>query len=139
MNQSGLKSCLVRKLQLIKDICTNNESQQRLIKRRNFRAVRRLLRERDALIAELTAVNNQLNGLDPSWQQQPTWQPIAQTVSQLQTAMLNSCRQVIYQAAAERRDIAAELKKLKNAQQLKSHYAPSWQGITAGRRLSVKG
>lgn len=139
MNQSSLKSCLIRKLQLIQDICANNESQQRLLKRRNLRAVRRLLREREELIAELTTINSQLNTLDAAWEQQSAWQSIAQTINQLQTDMLNSCRQVFYQAAAERRNIATELKSIKTAQHLKNHYAPTWQGLNAGRRLSVKG
>ncbi len=138
MTQFSLKSCLTKKLQLIQDICANNESQQRLLKKRNLRALRRLLRERDALITELNTIDSQLNIASPNWQQQLTWQSIAQTINQLQVDMLNSCRQVLCQAAAERRNIAAELKNIKNAQQLKNHYAPQWQKI-AGRRLSVKG
>jgi hypothetical protein len=139
MDNSVLKSFLVRKLQLIKAICANNESQERLLKRRNLRAVRRLLREREALIVELVNIDSQLTILDATWSERPAWQSIAQTINQLQGDMIRSCRQVIGQATAERRNIAAELKNIKTAQHLKSQYASPWKGLTAGRRLSVKG
>lgn len=139
MNQTSLQSCLAEKLQLIKAICANNESQQRLLNRRNLRAVRRLLRERAVLIAELAAVDSQLTAADRGWQQQPAWQPIAQTINQLQRDMLNSCHQVLQQANTERLFIATELKSIKTARQLKNSYAPVWKGLNPGRLLSVRG
>lgn len=139
MNQHELQECLIRKLKLIQSITANNESQHRLLRRRNLRAIRRLLRERSGMITELIAIENQLSRLGSDWKHQDSWQDIAQTISRLQAAMLASCQQVIQTADNERRQIAIELKNIKNARQLKNHYAPSWQGVIAGRRLSVKG
>lgn len=139
MSQSVLQACLAKKMELIKAICANNASQQRQLRCRNLRAIRRLLRERAALIEELRVSDSQLAAIGTAWQQQPNWQPIVQTISQLQQDMLNSCRQLLQQTADERRNVAAELRTIKNARQLKNHYAPRWQGQIPGRRLSVKG
>lgn len=134
-----LQNVFSRKLQLIKAICINNESIGRLLKRRNLRAVRRLLRERAALIEELAAATTQLSDMDEAWTKKPAWQAVVQTIQQLQADTLSSCRQLIRQAAAERQSIAAELKSIKTAQHLKSQYASPWKGLNTGRRLSVKG
>ena len=139
MKELDFKGCLTRKLQLIQSICDNNERQRRFLQRRNMKGLQRLLAERGCLIAELVAVDNKLSQFGDNWQQPAGWQAIAQTVEQLQSAMIGSCKQVADEANAERRRVAAELRSIKEARQLQDHYAPLWTGMTAGSCLSVRG
>lgn len=139
MNKFELKECLTQKRQIMQRILTNNDTQRYFIQRQNMKGLQRLLLERDQLIEEFTAVEVRLKSAADNWQQASEWQAILQIVKEEQFAMLNSCKLVVQEAGAARRQIAAKLREIKAGRLLKNHYEPPWPGTVAGCQLSIKG
>lgn len=129
---------LTRKLEIIEKINTNTETQRRFVRRREMRGLNRLLRERAVLIDELVAVNGKLKS-DPGWKNLNEFKAMVQTIETRQKETLDACDQVLQEALAEHRLIAAELCNIKALRQLKNRYVRQWTVMALGHRFSAEG
>ena len=129
---------LDKKSNILNKIAHNTETQYRFIHKREMRGLKRVLRERDALIVELAAVNLEL-GKDESWKNIQWLVPLIQELSLKQQEILDRSRQIIQEAIIERTHIAAELKSSRVRQQVKNQYVNPWAVVACGRRFNEKG
>ena len=134
MSRDETLGCLKKKMALLEKIAVNTEKQRLLVARREMRGLRRLLRERGALIDELAAVNGLL---DASAARQPLADEY-RAVEAKQKELLGACDQVLQQALTERARIAAEINNGRLMRQVKNRYINKWQVMAWGNCLNVK-
>lgn len=133
-----ISSSLTAKEQILDQLAVNTETQGRFIQERKLKGLNRLLREREALIQKLMAINEALTS-DQSWKNMPGLLSITQAIAAKQQKVMERSNQVLQQAIAERAAIAAELRKSKLGRQVKSQYVNPWAIMTRGRRINEKG
>ncbi|MDT8902117.1 hypothetical protein [Anaeroselena agilis] len=136
MGRDETLDCLAKKTALLEKIAANTEKQRLLVAKREMRGLRRLLRERGALIDELAAVNGLLDA-GAAWRQ-----PFAdefRAVESKQRELLGACDRVLQEALAERARIAAEINNSRLMRQVKNRYIHRWQIMAWGNCLNVKG
>lgn len=139
MKLDEIRNCLTKKLEILEKIRANTESQSRLVSKLRMTGLRRLLRERAALIDELAAVDSRLES-EPDWQGGGLFPAEARAMAVKQKEVLAVCDAVMRQAMAEQERIKAELTKSRVMRQAKKRYVHNWQVNTlVGNRLNVKG
>ncbi len=136
MGRDETLGCLEKKLALLEKIAVNTEKQRLLVARREMRGLRRLLRERAALIDELAAVNGLL-GAGAAWRQALADE--FRAVEAKQRELLGACDRVLQEALAERARIATEINNSRLMRQVKNRYINRWQVMAWGNCLNVKG
>lgn len=122
---------------MLAKIGVNTDKQRLLVARREMRGLRRLLRERAALIDELAAVSRLL----ASEELRPFRASFAREFTAIETRqreLLGACDQVLQQALAERARIAAEINNGRLMRQVKNRYINKWQVMAWGNCLNVK-
>jgi hypothetical protein len=130
--------CFNKKLQILEKIAANTETQYRFIHRREMRGLKRVLRERDALIRELAAINEELSS-DQTWKSMQELTPMLQAISRKEQDIMERGRQVMQEAVAERARIAAELKQSKARRQVENQYLNPWAIVARGSRINQRG
>ena len=139
MGQWGkARDCLTKKNEILEKIAANTETQYRFIRKREMRGLRRVLREREALIKELLSINLALSQ-EKGWETKQELISIIQVLKDKQQEILARSRQVIEEAIAERNYIGMELKSSRVRQQVKNQYMNPWAAVTPGRRFNEKG
>jgi len=139
MGQREIASGYLRKkLDILEKIAAKIETQCRFIHKREMRGLRRVLRERDALIDEVLAINLAL-ARDPAWKSMPALQPLIQDVINRERAIMDRGKQVLQEAVAERACIAAELRQSKVHRQVKNQYVNPWTVVARGSRINERG
>lgn len=129
---------LIKKIEMIKKIAANTETQHRFIHKREMKGLGRVLGERDVLLAELASLNCEL-AKDKTWETTSVLAPIIQEVVAEQQAILERSKQVLEEAMAERNRIATELKNKRIHLQVRSHYVNPWAIVASGARFNAKG
>lgn len=132
------RCCLNKKRQILEEIAANTETQGRFIQQRKMKGLKRVLREREALIQDLGAVNEELAG-DQKWKNRPSLTAVIQEIDDKQQKIVERSNQVLQQAVRERSNIAAELRKSKIGRQVNSQYVNPWAVMARGRRINEKG
>ncbi|CQR71981.1 hypothetical protein SOV_06850 [Sporomusa ovata DSM 2662] len=132
------RDSLRRKLQILEQIAVKNETLSRFVRDRKMTGLRRVLRERQALIDELAAVNAEWDN-NPIWKHTPGLAHLLQEAAGKQQEVRERCRQVLQQAIAEKACIAAELKNNRVQQQIRSQYVTPWSVMLPGCRFNKKG
>lgn len=130
--------CLHKKLHIIEQLTANTEAQRRFIQQRKMTGLKRLLREREALLASLSEVNEDL-ARDQGWKSERSLARMLQEIKVKQHDMLERSAQAIQQAVAERKHIAFELRKSKVGRQVNSQYINPYVTMTRGRHINEKG
>ncbi|HWR07942.1 hypothetical protein [Sporomusa sp.] len=138
MKQEGFLAYLTQKLEIIEKININTQTQCRFVHRREMRGLNRLLRERALLIDQLVTVNSKLVN-ERNWEQVDEIQTMVKVIEIKQKEVLDGCDQVLQEALAEHKKIAAELSNFKLMRQLKGRYVQQWTVMAAGQRFSAKG
>jgi len=131
-------SWLEKKWKIIEKLAANTENQRSFIPQRKMVGLKRLLRERDALLRELAGVDEELMN-DPNWKIMPDLAVIMQEVAVKQQEILQCSIQTLQQAVAEKNCIAAELKKSRVGRQVNNQYMNPWLSLARGRRINEKG
>ena len=132
------RSCLQRKLQILEQIAAKTETLCRFIPDRKMTGIRRVLRERNALIEELAAVNAELAG-NSAWRSLSGIEPLRQEAASKQRQILERSRQVIQQAIEEKTRIATELKNSRIHRQVRNQYVTPYKVMLPGCRFNKKG
>ncbi|MDR7868243.1 MAG: hypothetical protein RIN56_15710 [Sporomusaceae bacterium] len=137
MNREEMTAYLETKAALLERIGANTEKQRLVVAKREMRGLRRLLRERAALIDELATVNRLLadDGLRPL---RGSLAARFRAIEARQKELLGACDQVLQQALAERARIAAEINNSRLTRQVKNRYINKWQVMAWGNCLNVK-
>ena len=129
---------LQHKLQLLEQMSAKNETLSRFVRDRKMTGLRRVLRERQALIDELAAVNDKWDS-NPDWKTTPSLTPLFKEAADKQQEVLERCRQVLQQAITEKECIAVELRNSRVQQQINSQYVTPWAVMLPGCRFNKKG
>lgn len=139
MEQRGnIEEYLNRKLAILEKIAANTETQRRFIPRRDMRGLRRVLREREALIEGLADVNRDL-ARNPGWKTMTALAAKMQEMTMKQKEILARSSQVLQQAIMERNRIAAELNSSRVVRYIKTRYVNHWTIMARGGRINEKG
>lgn len=138
MNREEMRECLASKLAIIEKIGANTATQERFVRRREMRGLRRLLRERAALIDEFGAVCNRLSA-ERAWQNSGLFADEMRAIDARQKEIFDECDRVMQLAMAERTRIAAEINNSRLMRQVKSNYVNKWTLAAFSNRLNVKG
>ena len=137
MKQLETQECLQRKLTILEKIEAKTETQSRFIAKRDMRGLKRILRERAALLTELAEINQQLE-LD-SKDKSAELNSLVKTIAAKAQQVLQRSEQVLQQAKLEREKIGNELKSIRNKRRLMKQYLGKWQLCLRGKRFSAKG
>jgi len=129
---------LREKIEIVERIAAKTETISRFIGKRKMKGLGRVLREREALLSELAAVNRELAD-DRRWQTMDELAPLRAALAAKQREVLDRSAEIVRQARTELARIALELKRSRTMRQAKNNYVNRWQIMTAGRRLNVKG
>lgn len=129
---------LARKSELLGQMTANTEKLQRFIRKRNMLGLKRVLQELDRQIEEVLAIDTMLASQDMDWQQLAGFRDITKSLALQQITLIAAYRQTLQTAAAQRQQIAGELRSIRNAQHLKEGYNRS-QTPRPGGRLTVRG
>lgn len=132
------RNCLNKKRQILDEIAANTETQGRFIQSRKMKGLKRVLQEREALLLQLVAVNEELAG-DQTWKDRQNLAAMIQEIASKQQEIMERSHQVLRQAVAERVCIAEELRKSKIGRQVSSQYVNPWAVMARGRRINEKG
>lgn len=139
MNQEEIRECLTQKMAILEKIGVNTATQNRFVRRREMRGLRRLLRERAALIDEFATVNKRLLN-DKNWQQTSVFFAAeVRAIDAKQKEILDDCDEVLQLAIAEKARIAAEINNSRLMRRAKSNYVHRWTTMAFSNRLNVKG
>ena len=126
------------KLHILEQMAAKNETLSRFVCDRKMTGLRRVLRERQALIDELAAVNAEWDS-NPGWKDIPGLAPLLEKAAGEQHEVLERCRQVLQQAIAEKECIAGELRNSRIQRQIKNQYVTPWAVMLPGCRFNKKG
>jgi ribosomal 50S subunit-associated protein YjgA (DUF615 family) len=137
MNTDEIRACLAEKMDLFDKISANTSYQACFVAKRQLRSLGRLLREREALIAQLAGVDEKLRS-DMGWRTN-LFAVEVQALEERQQKTLAACRQVLNQASAEHMRIGAEMGKSRQMRMVKANYVHGWIAMASGHRLNVKG
>ncbi len=139
MEPGETASCrLAKKLQILDKIAANTETQGRFIRARKMKGLKRVLRERAALIEGLRVVNEELAG-NQGGKNQPGLTALLQDIADKQQTITDRSGQVLRQAVAERARIAAELKNSRAQRLVKNQYTNPWAVMMRGRLINERG
>lgn len=129
---------LIRKRDILEKIAAKTETQRRFIHKGEMRGLGRVLRERDALIDELVAINIEL-AREQAWKEVQGLRPMIQDIINREQAIIERSKQVLQEAIAEKARIAAELRNRKVQQQVKNQYINPWAVVGRGSRINERG
>lgn len=129
---------LNKKRQILDEIAANTETQGRFIQSRKMKGLKRVLQEREALLLQLVAINEELAG-DQTWKDSQNLAAMIQEIASKQQEIMDRSHQILRQAVAERVCIAEELRKSKIGRQVSSQYVNPWAVMARGRRINEKG
>lgn len=138
MSSAEIREFLAEKMAILDKIGINTAVQNKFVRRREMRGLRRLLRERAALIDELGAVTRRL-AVDKGWQGSGLFDDELQAIAARQKEVLDGCDQVLQLAMAERTRIAADINNNRLMRRAKSNYVNKWTIAAFSNRLNVKG
>jgi len=139
MGQWEQASCyLNQKLQILKQLAANTETQYRFIPRREMNGLGRVLNEREVLLQQLATLNNQL-AKDQSWKKMKILAPLVQDISNQEQRLIERSKEVLQDAMAEQKLIAMELKNSKVQRQVNHQYVNPWTIMGQGGRINTKG
>jgi flagellar biosynthesis/type III secretory pathway chaperone len=136
--REAIEYYLERKMGILEKIAANTETQRRFIPRRELRGLRRVLREREALLQELAALNREIAG-SLKWKTVNTLTPQFQAIAARQREIMNHAAQALQEAAMERNRIAAELNGSKKTRSIRNQYVNHWTVLAPGCRINEKG
>lgn len=132
------KEYLVKKCVLLEKIAGKTETQCRFIHKREMTGLKRIQRERDALLEEILEINENLTK-DESWKNISELRPLVEEIYQREQAILQRSQQVRQEAVNERIRIAAELRNRKMQRQVKNQYINPWATMLQGSRINERG
>jgi hypothetical protein len=132
------RGCFNKKLQILGEIAANTETQCHFIQDRKMKGLKRVLKEREALLKELVAVNEELAG-DQTWKSRQNLAIVIQEIADKQQEIMERSKQVLQQAVAEKARIAEELRQSKIRRQVNSRYVNPYAVMARGRRINEKG
>ncbi len=138
MNKDEMRECLARKRAILEKIGANTATQDKFVRRREMRGLRRLLRERAVLIDALGAVCYLLDE-ERAWLNSGLFTTELRLLGALQTDILSECDRVLHLAMTERTRIAAEINNSRLMRKAKSNYVHKWTLAAFSNRLNVKG
>jgi len=136
MNQEII-GLLKRKLAVLDQIAANTEQQGRFVKKQQMTGLRRLLREREALIEELGGIVGALQG-KPVPPDDYEVHSLQKTIKGRQSEILDACRQVLQSAQLVKADIFAQLHSVRTTYQLNSRYIYQWEQPVLRTRINAK-
>ena len=131
-------SYLIKKKDILEKIAAKTETQCRFIHKGEMRGLGRVLRERDALIDELVAINIEL-AREQTWKEVQGLRPMIQDITNREQAIIARSKQVVQEAIAEKARIAVELRNRKVQQQVKNQYINPWAVVGRGSRINERG
>ncbi|WP_371378245.1 hypothetical protein [Sporomusa aerivorans] len=129
---------LRRKLYILEQMAAKHETLSRFVYDRKMTGLRRVLRERQALIDELAAVNDEWDS-NPNWKNAPGLAPLIKEAADKQQEVLEHCRQLLQQAITEKEYIAGELRNSRVKRQINNQYVTPWAVMLPGCRFNKKG
>lgn len=129
---------LTKKKEILEKIAAKTETQCRFIHKREMTGLKRVLRERDALIEEIIAINREL-ARDQTWRSMQGLRLIIQDIINREQAIMDRSRQVLQDAIAEKARIAGELKNSRVHRQVKNQYINPWTAVARGSRINERG
>lgn len=138
MNRNETRESLKRQEEILDKIAANTAAQERFVRRHELRGLRRLLRERAALLERLADVAGRPRR-DAAWRQDGLFAAELEAIERKSREIIDASRRVIQAAAAERLRLAAEIGKSRRMRQAKSNYVDRWAIMTFGSRLNIKG
>ena len=139
MGQREQASCFLnQKLQILKQLAANTETQFRFIPRREMNGLGRVLDERAVLLEQLAALNHQL-AKDQSWKNLKMLAPLLRDVSNQEQELIQRSKEVLQDAINEQKLIAAELKNSKVHRQVNNQYVNPWTIMGRGGHINAKG
>lgn len=127
-----------QQMKLLDRLAANNATQGRFINRRDMRGLRRILRERDSLLAELMEIGTALRQ-ETGWQTDGTLGIKRKAIADRQREILASSRDLVQAAIRERSKLAAELSGSRAERQVQRQYVNPWLVMAAGSRINEKG
>lgn len=136
--RENIEDCLNRKLAILEKIAANTDTQLRFIPRREMRGLRRVLRERDALLEGLVDVNRDL-ARNSGWKSMPVLAAKIQELALKQVEILARSRQALQGAIMERNRVVAELNSSRVGRNIKNRYVNHWTVMAQGCRINEKG
>lgn len=136
MNQEII-GLLKRKLAVLDQIAANTEQQGRFVKKQQMTGLRRLLREREALIEELGGIVGALQGksVPPDDYEAHSLQ---KTIKGRQHEILDTCHQVLQTAQLVKAEIFSQLHSTRTTYQLNSRYIYQWERPVPRIRINAK-
>lgn len=138
VNLAEIQDRLLLKLEILEKIGANTDTQSRFIRKRELRGLRRLLRERAALISELEAVSRELESVG-GWEGSEGLQAMARTIAAKQREIMDRANAVLREAVTERERIGSELKNIRIRRRAAREYAPPRMPVPWGGRFNAKG
>lgn len=130
MDKDEIYNQLIGKIEILKAINTNTQTQLRFVHKRQTLGIQRLLREREQLIADLAAINGKLSG-DSQWRTDPRYQPLYQIIDRIREEITKNCKQTLSDAIVERNQILSEIRRLQTFKKCRNRYQ--------GKRVSAPG
>ncbi|EGO64735.1 hypothetical protein [Acetonema longum] len=137
-DQCEFQAALLKKLELLEKILINTATQSRFVRRREMTGLRRLLRERAALLNELAALNHDLRGNNDR-EMPDEFKPVIRVIEVKQGEILALSDQAMQDAVNEHKRIMAELNNVRMMRRLKNGYDQPAGGIARVSRLNLKG
>jgi len=131
----AIEQCLHRKIAILEQLRANTATQGRFVQQQEMLGLNRVLQERQQLLDELAAVNQQLQQ-HGNWQTRTEIQSMAQTIQAMQQAILADSNQVIKEAMTEQQRVAAELRHIRAERSLENHYVKCWNPPQPGLRFN---
>lgn len=138
MDTSGIEYLMNRQLKLLDRLAANNATQGRFITRRDMRGLRRSLRERDSLLAELAEIKTILRQ-ETGWQTDGALARTRKIIADKQREILVSSKNLVQAAIREKNRMASELSGSRAERQVQREYINPWLAIAAGSRINEKG
>lgn len=117
---------LKRKLEILDKIAANTEQQGRFLKKQQMTGLRRLLREREALIEELGGIVETLRNKSALPGDYET-HSLQKAIKGRQREILDTCQQVLQSAQLVKAEIFAQLHSSRTTYQLNSRYIYQWE------------
>lgn len=125
MREQELYVCLVKKLQILDKIIANTGAQLRFINKLQLKGLQRVLAERECLIGELSAVNQEIARLDKVVS--PKINSLLSEINEKQTLILKNSAQALQNAVIEQNNIKGRLKSIKTGRKLQHGYFNQWR------------
>lgn len=137
MTQNEIYESTKKKLQILEKIAANTQTQLRFVHKLQMKGLQRMLKERAALIDELTTINKKL---EAALDREISGEIIAllAAIKEKQSEIIKTGNQVLQDAVIEQNGIKAKLQRIRTGRNLQNGYIKRW-GPLYGNRINAKG